>query len=63
MPMHNYLDLPREDIASWCTFLIGLPPTEKNGLLKSLWEILTSFEQNLVIVDLKEFLGRKDESA
>ena len=27
-------------------------------MLKQVWDLLTSFEQNLVIVDLKEFINK-----
>jgi hypothetical protein len=56
MPMHNYEDLPIENIQPWCQFLENLQSDKKCELLKQMWELLTSFEQNLVIVDLKTFL-------
>lgn len=58
MPMHNYEDLPRSNIEPWCSFLESLPSCEKCLLLKEIWVLLTSFEQNLVIVDLKAFLNQ-----
>jgi hypothetical protein len=57
MPMHNYPDLPRENIEPWCSFIESLESSEKCRLLRSIWDILTSFEQNLVIVDLKAFIA------
>jgi hypothetical protein len=57
MPMHNYPDLPRENIEPWCLFIEGLESAEKCRLLHSIWDILSSFEQNLVILDLKAFVS------
>lgn len=57
MPMHNYSDLPRETIEPWVQFLESLDATSKIQLMERSWNALTSFEQNLVIVDLKEFFS------
>ena len=55
MPMHNYEDLPRSTIEPWVAFLESLSSNDKVALMKKTWELLTSSEQNLVIVDLKTF--------
>jgi hypothetical protein len=58
LPMHNYVDLPRENIEPWCVFFEGLESVEKCSLLRQIWSLLTSTEQNLVINDMKTFLSQ-----
>ena len=61
MPMHNYVDLPRSKIEPWIVYFGSLVADEKVTLMKDTWALLTSFEQNLVILDLKTFFGQENE--
>ena len=56
MPMHNYSDLPRQTIEPWVEFLESLGEHEKCELMEKLWKSLESYEQDRVVIDLKEFL-------
>lgn len=56
MPMHNYADLPIEDLPAWRNYFTSLTPALKTGLLKSMYSSLNSKEQGLVIQDLSVFI-------
>jgi hypothetical protein len=57
MPLHNYEDLPRSNIAPWCDYFKDLPSDKKTALLEKMWDTLTDMEQNAVIVDLRVFIS------
>jgi hypothetical protein len=57
MPMENYADLPSSRISNWLEFFIGQSSEEKTELLASYWSLLSSPEQNAVVMDLKTFFG------
>jgi hypothetical protein len=57
MPLHNYVDKPREGIELWCQYFESLDPQSKTVLLVRIWGVLTSTEQHAVIVDLRLFVS------
>lgn len=56
MPMHNYVDLPIENIPSWRSYFATLSAADKTELLKSMYTSLNTNEQGLVIQDLSVFI-------
>ncbi len=63
MPMTNYEDdLGREQIAAWCDYFNAQNQATKLSLFKQIWALLTSEEQNDVIVDFKLLMGRSSDA-
>jgi len=59
MPLHNYPDLPRERISVWCNYFQSLNIESKQLVFQAIWnKILSSDEQNDIIMDLKLLLNQ-----
>jgi hypothetical protein len=57
MPLHNYEDMPRENIESWCIWFSKLSKEEKTNILEKIWKNLSGKDQTAVLEDLKLFVG------
>ena len=58
MPMHNYPDLPMDLISTWCNFFQSVSSDTKTSILEQFWHVLSSKEQNDVIIDLQLFMSQ-----
>lgn len=61
MPLHNYPDLPKENIQSWCDFFASLSVEGKTSIFKRIWDKLDAGERDAVVFDLKVFIARAIE--
>jgi tetratricopeptide (TPR) repeat protein len=61
MPLHNYVDLPRDHIAAWCDYFREQSPEAKTEIMHLIWEALESAEKDAVVADLKVFVARAYE--
>lgn len=66
MPMDNYLDLPRHQVAGWCDYVQAVTSERRLALFQQMWYKLSSEEHNDVIQDFKmlmsEGLAERDEA-
>lgn len=53
MPMENYIDLPRERLQNWFEFFIYMTSQQKRDLFRTVWENLSTEEQNDIVKDMK----------
>ena len=63
MPMHNYVDLPIENIVAWRDYFLSLSGSEKTNLLKMMYISLNSTDQGMVIQDLGIFINAAYEQS
>lgn len=61
MPMHNYPDLPMNQIQSWCDYFQSLDSNSKTDILEQCWYALSAKEQNDVVLDLQLFMSQAKE--
>jgi tetratricopeptide (TPR) repeat protein len=61
MPLHNYVDLPRDAIAFWCDYFHEQTPESKTQIMHAIWEVLDNAEKDAVLADLKLFVARAYE--
>lgn len=53
MPMNNYVDLPKDRLQNWFDFFGSMSSQQKRELFQTVWENLTSEEQNDIVKDMK----------
>lgn len=63
MPLHNYIDKPRESIEPWCNFYESMTSEKKSAFMARLWNALEDNEQTAVITDLRLFTTQALEAA
>jgi tetratricopeptide (TPR) repeat protein len=53
MPMENYIDLPKDRLQNWFDFFMTMTSQQKCDLFRTIWESLSSEEQNDIVKDMK----------